>query len=273
VMRRFASGLLIAQILGVGLAGGIADVGPREALAQTATQTTPGTTPGTTPIVPAPRPLEPAPAPTPQVAPAAPSNVPATGDAAVLDSPATLPSAEPGTQPVPGADGTEGPEEMIPLPELDGDVAGDLPVVETTELTVDSATRAIDSYALIKEKYKDAGIEQSDTLQDFVDQNPKGKEFEADIKAAGFLSVNDWNLAITTASFAYTNVMDDQTEDIRQQIEDIKQAPDIPQEMKDRMIGSLNSMVPTANNRTVIETLMKDAAYKEKMKILQVEEE
>jgi hypothetical protein len=150
---------------------------------------------------------------------------------------------------------------------------GEVPEVETVELTPDTAKRAIDAYVAVHEKYKDADIENYDNLQDFVDQTPEGKAFEADIKAAGFASVNEWNLAITTESFVYANIVEDQTDDIRQQIADVEADTELAQDMKDRMVKSLKAMIPSENNKTVIAELIKDAAYAEKFKALEIAEE
>jgi hypothetical protein len=224
----------------------------------------------TAPPAPQPVPATPAPA-TPAPAPPPAVTAPAQPETTTPASP-TEPSVLPDLTPDPNA----GIEEEVPQGTADEEGTmgpEDVPVVETTELSADMAKRAIDVYAVVKEKYKDADIEQYDNLQDFVDQNPKGKEFETDIKASGFQSVNDWNLAVTTASFTYTNIVDDQTDDIKQQIEEIKKDADLSQEVKDRMSSSLAAMIPSDNNRKVIEELMKDPAYTEKVKILQVEEE
>ncbi|MBI2719872.1 MAG: hypothetical protein HYX36_14110 [Rhizobiales bacterium] len=150
---------------------------------------------------------------------------------------------------------------------------GEIPEIHTMELTVDIAKRAIDTFGLIKTKYANTDLEQYDKLQDFVDQNAKGKEFEADIKAAGFANVNDWNLAITTLGFAYSGVTNDPTADIKQQIGEIEADTQLAQDMKDRMILSLNAMIPSENNRKVVQELLKDPTYVEKLKQLDTEEE
>ena len=66
---------------------------------------------------------------------------------------------------------------------------GEIPVVQMVELTPLTAQKAVDAYVIVKEKYKDAALENFDSLQDFVDRDPLGKAFEADIKAAGFANV------------------------------------------------------------------------------------
>ena len=150
---------------------------------------------------------------------------------------------------------------------------GEIPEIETIELTPDIARRAVDAYVVVKDKYKDAEFELYENLQDFVDQTAQGKDFEADIKAAGFANVGEWNVAITTVSFAYTGVIDDQSADIQSQIEEIQNDAELAQDMKDRMIASLKAMIPSENNRKVIQELIDDPAYTEKLKQLETEEE
>lgn len=155
-----------------------------------------------------------------------------------------------------------------------GDMSlGEIPEIETIELTPGIARRAVDAYVVVKEKYKDAEFELYENLQDFVDQTAQGKDFETDIKAAGFANVGEWNVAITTVSFAYTGVIDDQSADIQSQIEEIQNDAELAQDMKDRMIASLKAMIPSENNRKVIQELIDDPAYTEKLKQLETEGE
>lgn len=149
---------------------------------------------------------------------------------------------------------------------------GEVPDIKTMELTTDIAKRALDTYVMVKDKYQDADLESYDNLQDFVDKNEQGKAFETDVKAAGFATVDDWNTAITSLSFAYTGVLDDPTGDIKLQIEDIQKDTSIAQDMKDKMIASLNAMIPSENNRKVVQELMADASYADKLKILDASE-
>jgi hypothetical protein len=190
-------------------------------------------------------------------APAAPST-----DAPAPDANAAAPAdpAVPDANTDPSAADSEGGDELS---------IGEVPAVETEELTPEMARKALDAYVMVHEKYKDSPLENYDDLQAFVDKDPKGKDFENDVKTFGFKDVNDWNLAITTLSFAYTNVVDDQTGDIKQQIEEINANTDMAQDMKDRMIKSLKAMIPSENNRKIVDELIKDAAYSEKIKLLE----
>ncbi|MEO6609836.1 MAG: hypothetical protein ABIN69_15350 [Aestuariivirga sp.] len=161
-------------------------------------------------------------------------------------------------------DGAAGPDDLS---------IGEIPDVQTEELTPELAKKAIDGYAMVHVKYQDSPLEDYQDLQEFVDKDPKGKEFETDIKTFGFASVNDWNLAVTTLSFAYTNILDDQTGDLKQQIDEITADTTIAQDMKDRMIKSLKAMIPSDNNKKIVEDLIKDPTYGEKIKLLESTEE
>ncbi len=158
--------------------------------------------------------------------------------------------------------------------EGDGDVSvGEIPDVQTEELTPDLAKKAIDGYVMVHDKYQDSPLEDYTDLQEFVDKDPKGKQFETDIKSFGFNSVDDWNLAVTSVSIAYNNILDDQTADIKQQIEDVQKSNDMAQDMKDRTIKSLQASIPSENNTKIAQDLMKDKDYTEKIKLLETTEE
>lgn len=219
------------------------------------TTTAPVTTPSKPAVVPAPTAT-----PVPLPAPPADATAPAPDAATNPDVPA------PGAVVDPSAADTEGGAS-------DGLSIGEIPAVETEELTADLARKALDAYVLVHDKYKDSPLENYDDLQGFVDKDPKGKAFEMDIKAFGFKDVNDWNLAITTLSFAYTNVLDDQTADIKLQIGEVTADTEMAQDIKDRMIKSLTAMIPSDNNHKIVVDLMKDPAYSEKIKQLETTEE
>jgi hypothetical protein len=157
--------------------------------------------------------------------------------------------------------------------ETDGLSIGEIPAVETEELTAELARKALDAYVIVQVKYQESPLENYDDLQSFVDKDPKGKDFEADVKAYGFKDVNDWNLAITTLSFTYTNLLDDQTADYKQQIDEVNADTEMAQDMKDRMVKSLKALIPSENNQKIVEDLIKDPVYGDKVKQLETAEE
>ncbi len=173
-----------------------------------------------------------------------------------------------------------GPEAPPPAAEEDGDSPdsqelslGEIPIIETMELTPDIASRALDSYIAAREKFVNSDLEQFENLQDFVDQTTEGKAFETDVKAAGFANVTDWNLAITTLGLAYGSIVDDQTPDLLLQIEEVEKDTEMAQDIKDRMVKALKALIPSDNNRKVVEDLLNDPVYGEKLKLLDTEEE
>lgn len=149
---------------------------------------------------------------------------------------------------------------------------GEVPEITAIELTDDLARRAIDAYAMVKEKYRDSPLEEFENLQDFVDKAPEGKAFETDIKSFKFQNVTDWNNAITAVGFAYSALTDDQSDDVRAQIEDLKKDNSVAQDMKDRMLLSLQAMIPSENNKNILSAIAADPAYAEKLKLLDEEE-
>lgn len=210
--------------------------------------------------------------------PAAPA--PATAPPAATPPATAAPAAQPATPPeapAPGAAQQEPtPDDVLPdlSPEgQEGFSVGEIPTVEVVELTPDTARKAMDAYVLVHDKYKDAPLENYENLQDFVDQDAQGKAFEADIKSFGFGTANEWNTTITTVGFAYTNLLDDQTADLKQQIEEVKNDTEMAQDMRDRMVQALSAMIPSDNNRKVVDEMMKDPVYAEKLKMLETEEE
>lgn len=223
---------------------------PLEIPAAPATVATPAAPPAATPAQPGTQGTPPSPA-----SPAAPQ------------TPSTPPAAEQGAAPDAQDDGES------TVPEDEELSIGEIPVVETMELTPEIARRAIDSYIAAKEKYVNSDLEKYENLQDFVDQTDDGKAFESDIKAAGFANVSDWNLAITTLSLTYGSLIDDQTSDLLQQIKEVEEDPDMAQDIKDRMIKALKALIPSDNNKKVVSDMMDDAVYGEKLKLLDIEEE
>jgi hypothetical protein len=208
---------------------------------------------------------------TPPAAPAAPAVTP-TAPAVTAPAPATPPAAVapvvPEVAPVPG-------DQTDPsAADTEGDMSvGEIATVETEELTADMARKALDAYVLVQDKYKDSPLADYQDLQEFVDKDPRGKEMETDIKGFGFKDVNDWNLAVTTLGVSYNNQLNDQTTDIKQQIDEIKADTTMAQDMKDRMVKNLEAMIPSENNRKIVEDLTNDTTYGEKVKLLESTDE
>jgi hypothetical protein len=179
-------------------------------------------------------------------------------------------SGEDLTQPPPPDTGSESDTEETSPDDLS---FGEIPDVTVIELTADIARRSIDALALVREKYKDANLENYESWQDFVDKTEDGKRFEADIKAAGFATVDEWNVAVTSVSFAYSAITDNLADDLETQIAEIEKDTSIAQDLKDRMIKGLKAMIPSENNKKIVQAMIDDPAYTEKLKLLAEEGE
>jgi hypothetical protein len=150
---------------------------------------------------------------------------------------------------------------------------GEIPDVTVVELTDDMAHRSVDALALVREKYKDASLENYESWQDFVDKTEEGKRFEVDIKAHGFSTVEEWNIAVTSVSFAYSAITDNLAVDLEAQIAEIEKDTSIAQDLKDRMIKGLRAMIPSENNKRIVQAMIDDPAYADKLKLLAEEGE
>jgi len=194
---------------------------------------------------------------------------PAAGEQAPVPPPAAESGEDLTQPPPPDSDEQTDTEETSP----DDLSFGEIPDVTVIELTEDIAKRSIDALALVRDKYKDANLENYESWQDFVDKTEDGKRFEADIKAAGFATVDEWNIAVTSVSFAYSAITDNLADDLASQIAEIEKDTSLAQDLKDRMIKGLKAMIPSENNKKIVQKMIDDPAYTEKLKLLAEEGE
>ncbi len=158
----------------------------------------------------------------------------------------------------------EMPEEVPPSLQPE-----DVPAIETVDLTEDSAGRALDGYAAVHDKYNDQGLEDYETLEEFVSKTEAGKKLEAEIKTFGFSDITQWNSTIMAVSFAYNALGEGQEQAIRDQIADVRADQTLDESTRARMIASLNALIPTEANKTVVRKLRDDPKYQEKLKLLE----
>lgn len=178
--------------------------------------------------------------------------------AAAGPCPAQAPMAE--ESPVPE-------EETVPSPE-----AAQIEPVKTVELTPELARKAIDGFVLARDNYANAMLDQYETLEEFANKSAEGKKLETDIKALGFKSLTEWEIAIATVSLTYGAVSEGSDYEVPQQIEEVKTDASISDDRKVQMIAWLNSLIPSPNNKAAILEVMQDDGYREKLKLLAEEE-
>lgn len=139
-------------------------------------------------------------------------------------------------------------------------------------LSLDAAKRAIDAFLAVRDKYANEGIEDYNTLEAFVAETEAGKRLEAEIKTHGFADITDWNLTIMAVGFAYSAIIYDYATDLRQQIEAVRKDRSLDEEMRARLIAGLAALMPSRHNRTVLQDLLDDPIYRDRLKLLQEEE-
>lgn len=155
--------------------------------------------------------------------------------------------------------GEDSPEQLAPA----------LSTVETIELTPDLAKRAIDGFIRLKKNYQDTDIAEYESLEQFVAEAKEGPALEKDIKSFGFKTVGEWNTAITSVSFAYAALSGTHEDEIRQELENIKNEVDLDDQMKQSLIDGLQSMLPSENNKKIVGDLNKQKDWAEKLRLLE----
>jgi hypothetical protein len=143
---------------------------------------------------------------------------------------------------------------------------------ESVVLTIDTAKRALDALAEVRDKYTTEGIENYLTLEEFVAETEAGKRLEADIMVHGFANITDWNVAIMAVGFAYSAIIYDYAADLRQQIEDVRNDASLDAEMRAQLVAGLTALMPSRANRIVVQALLDDPIYRDKLRLLQEEE-
>jgi hypothetical protein len=142
----------------------------------------------------------------------------------------------------------------------------------TEFLTVDAARRAIDAFVAVRDKYNNQGIEDYNSLEEFVAETEAGKRLEAEVMAHGFSDITDWNVTIMAVGFAHSAIVYDYATDLRQQIEAVRRDRSLDEVMRARLIAGLTGLMPSRNNRSVLQALLRDPIYRDKLRLLQEEE-
>ena len=187
-----------------------------------------------------------------------------------------LPTTPPALQtPETGKDTYEVPpdfryEEVPSAPgSLDEIIGEDIPNLKAVELTEDTAKRALDAFEEVFGKFPDEEIAKYPTLQDFADKSPLGRKFAAIIHRHGFKSVAEWNDIISNIGFALTSIEEGDDGEILTQIRETEQRTDLPKERKEKLLNYLRVLIPSENNRKVVERLLEDPVYRRKLDLLQ----
>jgi hypothetical protein len=145
----------------------------------------------------------------------------------------------------------------------------DIPNMKAVELSEDAARRALDAFEEVFGKFPDEEIAKYPTLQEFADKSPQGRKFAAIIHKHGFKSVAEWNDIISNIGFALTSIEEGDDGEIISQIHETEKRTDLPKERKEKLLRYLRALIPSVNNRKVVQKLLKDPVYKKKLDLLE----
>ncbi len=166
----------------------------------------------------------------------------------------------------------QAPQDEEDSAEYDNLLPSNIPEVRRVELTAASARRAIDAFVVIRDKYSEKGIEQYETLEEFANKAPGGKALPKDVKNFGFTTIGAWNDTIMNVGFAYSAIAEDSVPEIKLQIEDVRADKSLSEQVRNKMISSLKTLIPSANNMTIVKDLLKDPIYADKLHLLSEQE-
>ncbi len=136
--------------------------------------------------------------------------------------------------------------------------------IQQVELTEKSAKGAVDAYLELKEKYGD----------DTPGTNPKKNTAEAFeqlegvesvVKEHGFNDTSDWHTAMTSVAIAYGFAKDDKRAEMDESMAKIKDNPQIPDGLKQQLMGMMRDLRPSDNNIAVLNQLIADPEYGRKL--------
>ncbi len=142
--------------------------------------------------------------------------------------------------------------------------AGGIPDIPKTELTESSAKGAIDAYLAMKEKYG-ADTPEPDMKGSAATAFANLAGIEQIIKGQGFSDTNQWHKTLASVAMAYGFAKDGQQGEIDASIAKLKNNPQIPAGLKEQMLATMNSIRPSDNNLAVVESLLANSDYKEKL--------
>ena len=145
----------------------------------------------------------------------------------------------------------------------------DIPDMKAVELSESAAKRALDAFEEVFGKFSDEEIAKYPTLQEFADKSEQGRKFAAIIRRHGFKSVAEWNDIIANIGFAYTSIEAGDDSEIINQIKEVEKRTDLPKERREKLLTYLRALIPSANNRKVVQQLMEDPVYQKKLHLLE----
>ena len=140
------------------------------------------------------------------------------------------------------------------------------------ELSPEQARGAFDAYIEMHEKFSDSAFEDYESLSDFVQRAPEGPKLDAIIRGYGFASVEDWLPVINALEFTIGAYSEEQMQNVADQIKELDTDESLGADEKARVIDMLKASLPSENNIKVLQDMLADPLYGEKLKAFISEE-
>ncbi len=145
-------------------------------------------------------------------------------------------------------------------------------VLNQRPLTLQEAKNAIDALLLLREKYKDYNFKgkadgPAGVIEAMKNSAIRG-QIEKELKRYGFSSIEDWVAAFVSAGLAVSYVKRNANGAVERRIQEIESDPNLPEDLKRRLVGMIRTMKPPKENEEVAQQLLNDSAYAEKIRKL-----
>lgn len=138
------------------------------------------------------------------------------------------------------------------------------PKVEQTELTTSSAKGAVDAYLELKEKYGDE-VPEANPKKSTLDGFATLDGVTSILSEHGFSDLGNWHTTLVSVAMAYGFTKEGGREQMDESMAELKDNPQIPAALKQRLEGMMKGMRPSDNNMQVVQSLLGDPEYETKL--------
>ncbi len=139
-------------------------------------------------------------------------------------------------------------------------------------ITLQEAKNAIDALLLLREKYGDyrfkGKVDGPAGVIEAMKNSAVRKDIEADLKTHGFDSIDKWISTFVSVGLAVSYVKRNADGSLERKLEEIRNARDMPEPIRQQLIAMLTALVPPAGNEEIARKLLADPDYARKIERL-----
>lgn len=137
------------------------------------------------------------------------------------------------------------------------------PQFRQVELTEDAVRNAVDAMVEMERAYgADAPVlTDPDALERFLTESSP----DATIRGYGFADNVEWHRTVMSIFITYTLAVKGSMDDFDQTVEQLRNAPHLPEETRKQLLDMFTAMRPSDNNVRAVTAVVADPAYADKI--------